>query len=280
MYITILIWLAILPGLFLLWNTYRQDKIEKEPISLLVKILLLSIVTTIATVIVEVLLQDTVLVCFEEGTYLYHFIDNFLCIALIEEFFKYLAGKIPTWKNKEFNYQFDAVVYMVTSALGFAIYENILYCVSGGIGVAIMRALTSVPSHMIDGIFMGYYYGKAKYADVHGDLAGRKWQTFLALLVPVCLHGFYDFCLSVGSGLAILTFFIFVITLYIVAFKKQKKMAREDVRIIEEELIEIEVPGVPGMSGVPTVPASSGPVGRWDATPYNGEDFKAKNTEK
>ena len=43
-----------------------------------------------------------------------------------------------------FNYKFDAIVYCVTSALGFAAIENVLYCLGGDIGTAVTRALLSV----------------------------------------------------------------------------------------------------------------------------------------
>ena len=84
----------------------------------------------------------------------------------MEEGGKYFVLKHKTWRHPAFNYTFDAVVYAVTAALGFAVAENILYVMDGGVGVALLRAAVAVPGHAFDGVFMGYYYGIAKTAQL------------------------------------------------------------------------------------------------------------------
>ena len=94
------------------------------------------------------------------------------------------------WKHPAFDYRFDAVVYCVFSALGFAALENILYVAQFGLSVAVPRALLSVPGHFFFAVYMGIYLGEAKRAEREGE--GFLRDRFLreSILVPVLLHGF------------------------------------------------------------------------------------------
>ena len=148
------------------------------------------------------------------------FFGVFIGIALVEEFSKWIFVRLITWKNKAFTHIYDAVVYAVFVSLGFATLENILYVIDSGIGTAIMRAVLSVPMHAFCGVFMGYYYGLAKQNEVYNrnDLMGKN--ILLSLLIPILLHGFFDYCLITGEPILIIVFFIFVILIYIFAFRR------------------------------------------------------------
>lgn len=117
---------------------------------------------------------------------------------------------------------------VVTSALGFAAIENVFYCVEEGFGLVVSRALLSVPSHAVDGLIMGYYFGLAKEAELAGDRRRRKRFMRLSVLMPMLTHGFYDFALSLDADWILLLFFVFVIALDIWAYKFVKNQARED----------------------------------------------------
>ena len=52
-----------------------------------------------------------------------------------------------------------------------------------------------------------------------------------ALLIPVLLHGFYDFCLSSGRDIFLLVFLVFEIIITILAIKKFKKLSKGDTEI-------------------------------------------------
>lgn len=214
---TLLLLLAVLPAIVLIRFVYRLDKIEKEPRGLLIKLFLGGALSTVFAVIFGTLLEAVNI--FDEGTTLFLIFDNFIATALVEECGKYLVMKKLTWKNREFNYSFDAVVYAVVTSLGFATLENILYVFEGGIAVALMRAVLSVPGHAIFGVFMGYHYGLSKRN-------GRV--TKATVLIPMLIHGFYDFCLSTESTLMIVIFIAFELIISLKALAKVKKLSAED----------------------------------------------------
>jgi len=225
---TILVFLAALPAIILLIYIYKQDKVEKEPIGLLAKLLLFGALSVITALIGETVGLGIISFIFPEGSMTYAYIECFLIVAICEEVGKYFAMKLGTWKSREFNYKFDGVVYGVCTSLGFAIVENILYVLDGGVSLAVTRGFTAVPAHAIFGVLMGLYYGRAKQCSAFNDLIGKKKNLRKALIIPIIFHGFYDFCLSVNSVMAVLTFFVLLIAMYVIAFISVKNASRSD----------------------------------------------------
>ena len=234
--VSILFWAAVIPPIFLMVKIYKMDKIEREPIGLLFRLFCFGALVCFPAAFVESFLEDGVLAAvFEPTSMIFALISNFIIIAGAEEGFKFLVLKKGTWKNPNFDYTFDAVIYSVAVTLGFAALENVLYVYEGGMSVALSRALLSIPGHCIFGIFMGYYYGLAKKCSVRGDVAKEKSFRKLAVIHPMLLHGFYDFTISTGYDIMIFVFIIYVIVLDVIAFKKIKKLAEEDQKLIEED---------------------------------------------
>ena len=228
----VLLALALLPAIVLMMYIRRLDKIEQEPKALIGKLLLFGALTTISAIILERLGTIALDTFVPEDTLPYLVIDNFLIVALVEEMGKFVVLKLCTWRNPNFNYTYDAVVYAVATSLGFAALENILYVfLLGGVPTAIMRALTAVPGHCMFGIFMGYFYGLAKKAEFWGYSSKKYRNLFLACAAPILVHGFYDFTLTVGTWDALLLFLVFYLTCLVVAFIRIRKMAGEDIPI-------------------------------------------------
>lgn len=219
---------ALLPAAALLWYIWRQDKIEHEPPKLIFQLVGLGALTTITAMILESIGEFILNFFLPQTSILYTFLFYFVFVAGSEELGKFVVMKLRTWNSVEFNYTFDAVVYAVAASMGFAALENVLYVFTGGMGVALMRALTSIPGHAVFGVFMGLHYGLARRAAAYGDEKTANRELRLAFIVPVLLHGFYDFCLSVEGGFWLLIFFVFYIALVIVAFRKVRKLSAGD----------------------------------------------------
>ena len=226
-----LIFVAVLPALLLLINIYNMDRVDKEPIDLLVKLFFLGGLTIVSAILIGNIAEIPVKAMISEQSLLYKIIDNFILIALVEEGGKFVVLRWKTWNSGEFNYTFDAVVYAVTVSLGFAAFENILYLLDFSIATAVLRGLLAVPGHAIDAVFMGCFYGRAKRCAVLGDEAGKDSNLRKALLVPVLLHGFYDFCLSTGYDFFILIFLVFEVIITITAILETRRLSREDTPV-------------------------------------------------
>lgn len=222
---------AVLPPLFLIKKVYDLDEIEKEPMGLIIKLFFFGCIAVIPAGIIEGYGEQLLPAFLPKGSLAYQLIDFFFVVALVEEGCKHFALKHTTWNNPAFDYRFDAVVYSVSVALGFAAAENIGYVFMFGLETAALRAVTAIPGHCIFGIYMGYYYGSAKYHSRYGRDTHRKFYQHMSMIMPVLLHGFYDFCASSNNSLLVLVFYGYIIILDIVAFLQVRKFARNDTRI-------------------------------------------------
>ncbi len=223
----ILVGAAVLPALLLLWLVYRMDKIEKEPLGLLGKLFFLGILSVIPAIILEKIV-GAILNTFHGGDGMRAFLDAFFCVALVEELCKYLALRIGSWRSPHFDHRFDGLLYSVFVAMGFAAVENLLYILRIGLSVAPVRALFSVPGHLAFGVAMGIQYTNEKTAVLAGDRQKSGTSRLLAVLLPLLLHGFFDFCLMSGSWLLSVVFFLFAVALDVYSFFSVRRMSRSD----------------------------------------------------
>ncbi len=218
--------LAIIPGLLLIIYVYGKDKVEKEPIGLIIKIIICGILSCFAAGFLEEA-ESQVLPSYPEGSVEYAVQTSFLMAALVEETVKYIAMRIPTWRHPAFNYRFDGIVYGMSSAIGFAVYENIMYVAMYGFETGIVRAFTAVPLHAFCGAFMGAFYSYSKKASIMGK--SPLPYTILALLVPMLIHGTYDTFAFLGER-GTFPLLVLVVLLYIAAITMIRKMSKADYR--------------------------------------------------
>ena len=228
---------ALVPAVFLMVQVYRLDRIEKEPAGLLLKLALFGALSGLAAGAIEGALTRVLDVTLGGGM-LRLMLENFLAVALVEEACKRWVVLKFAWRHPAFDYRFDAVVYCVFSALGFAALENILYVAEYGFAVAVSRALLSVPGHCFFAVYMGIYLGQAKMAEramqwYYIELPDESPGQYLraSLLVPALLHGFWDFSLSVGGGLMTVLFYLFVLAFFIDAYRKLRFAAGSDEQL-------------------------------------------------
>ena len=225
----ILIAAAVIPALFLLIRVERADRLEKESRGLLLSLVVFGVISTVIASLGEQLGMTLLDYFFGEESVLYNVLLYFGVVALSEEGAKYILLKRRTWRNPEFNCQFDGVVYSVFVSLGFALWENIGYVAYYGLSTALVRAVTAVPGHACFGVFMGTWYGMAKRLEIAGDPEGALKFRRRALIVPMLLHGFYDFCATYEDSFMGLVFLAFVVIMFIVASRLVKRLSANDV---------------------------------------------------
>lgn len=224
----VLIAAAVLPAIFLLGRVYRADRLEKEPLGLLLSLVFFGILATFAAMAAEQLGESLLMRLVPPYTTAYNAILYFLIVALSEEGFKFLLLRWRTWRSSAFNCQFDGVVYAVFVSLGFALWENIGYVALYGLGTAVVRAVTAVPGHACFGVFMGAFYGLAKRYDNFGDRGRSRFCRRMAVLVPVLLHGTYDFIATLEFDGYALIFLAFVLGMFFAANRMIRRLSRDD----------------------------------------------------
>lgn len=210
--------LAFIPGLVLLFVVWKLDTVEKESPALLLKLIGAGAVV----MLIDILLR-TVGLMILESTYagtsimLYTFIDAFVFTALIEEGGRFLALKLLTWKDLEFNYTFDAIVYSVAVSVGFLIAENIVYIIKYGSFLSPLALVLPVFAQVVVSIFMGYYYGLAKVAESKKETDNAKTYMIESVLVPVVIHGIYEMCVKTQSIAVMILFSVYIVFMTVIA---------------------------------------------------------------
>ena len=217
-----LAFISLAPVVIFAVYIYIRDKYEHEPIGLLILSLLVGALITIPIIYLERFISQF-MTSFSSNIGAAAF-RAFALAAFSEEIFKYFGFFLLIWGNKHFNEKFDGIVYAVFISLGFAAVENVLYVTSYGYDVGIVRAITAVPAHALDGVAMGYFFGLAKFYPLK-----RKTYLCYAFLMPFILHGIYDFILMAEFKFMWFLFIPFILLLWYYGLKLMKTLSEQSV---------------------------------------------------
>ena len=231
----ILFVISILPIILIGTYIYKKDK-NKEPKKLLLELFVLGILSTIVVFFISKFSGSFIPILNTDTTKSFNNIEliiyTFVGIGFIEELSKWIIIYIFSYNNKEFDEYFDIIVYSVFVALGFACFENIVYVLnSESMSIAIFRAFLSVPGHVCNAIFMGYYLGLAKYYEINNNSIKRYKNEIFSLFIPVIIHGTFDFLLYKEKMILLIVFFILIINLYVLAMKSLNKVLQNNMKI-------------------------------------------------
>ena len=201
---------ALIPVIIIGIYVYKKDR-DKESKRLLIKLFFYGVMACVPVVL------TTLVINYFWGdelpkNLLILFVYVLFRIALIEEAFKWFMVYMGTYNDREFNHIYDAIVYSVFVALGFAALENIFYAIEGGINVTLLRSITAVPCHAINAIIMGNYLGLAKMNQIKGNKKEVTKNIILSIALPTIAHAIYDFCTY-----AEVKWFLFIFIIYIIS---------------------------------------------------------------
>lgn len=224
---------ALLPVFLILRYVYSLDKVEREPIGFVMKVLIFGAIFSIPCAFLEQYAERIIDIFFDPQTLEYAWVENTFGIALIEELSKWLVFMKLVWNNDNFDYRYDGIVYAVSASLGFAALENVLYVVSFGTEVSIGRAIFSIPGHTTFGVFMGYFLSRAKHFNLNQKRIRETFCILMSLAMPIVIHGLYDFLLSdqVEAADFQYIFYLYVLFLDYWAQKVIKHEFRTDRRL-------------------------------------------------
>ncbi len=215
--------IAIAPGIALGAAVYLNDRYDREPLSLLFKVFALGALSVIPVLFVErFLLRLNIFGGLLGITY-----TAFIVAGFTEEYFKRAVVLYGAFNSKYFNEKLDGIVYCVFSALGFATVENIMYVVfryTGNYYVGIFRGLLSVPAHTLFAVTMGYYLSLAKYTEDEGE---KRTYFRRSLIIPIVLHGLFNFILMAGIPILMLLFIPYVAFLWYINIIKLNQYTRD-----------------------------------------------------
>ncbi|WP_341278190.1 glutamic-type intramembrane protease PrsW [Paenibacillus sp. FSL H8-0537] len=218
---------AVAPGIALLTYLYLKDKYDTEPIHMVVRMFLLGVLIVLPIMVVQRGLQ----LWWGDNPIVFSFVQS----AGVEEFIKWFVLYHFIYNHTEFDEPYDGIVYAASISLGFATLENVMYAflTPATFGSLIMRALLPVSGHALFGIMMGYYVGKAKF-----ESNGKKRRNYIivSFLLPIMLHGSYDWIMITMRSSWIWFIIPFMAVLWVVGLRKmQRANSRSPFRFLKRD---------------------------------------------
>ena len=185
---------ALSPAAIIIYIFFQHDHAHnKEPYSLLIKCFFAGVLSALVSLLFS---QPLGLIGFNQGVE-GAFYNAFFLAAIPEEIAKFLMLHWVVSRAHAFDHYYDGILYAVCVSMGFAALENVLYVSEGGYTVAITRAIFSVPGHMLFAVPMGFFYSFSRFQPER-----KSYFLTLCLVVPMLLHGSYDFGLMASGVLA------------------------------------------------------------------------------
>jgi RsiW-degrading membrane proteinase PrsW (M82 family) len=194
-----LIILGFVPSLVWLLYYLKKD-LHPEPKSLIARTMFLGILAAPLAVGAELVFDKFLRTrsFFDPNVSSIYF---FLAAAFIEEYVKYLVIKFAILHNVNFDEPTDAMIYMISAALGFAAIENIFYLFSAldnGTAAVIqtwfLRFAGATLLHAVSSALFGYFIGLSWFFWRHS-----KKLVGLGLACATLAHLVFNLSLSLGG---------------------------------------------------------------------------------
>ena len=217
---------AVIPSIYLLVKVYRSDRLEPESPQILWVHFRAGILSALIALVSERIFSTLLYSYVDSSTELYRILLYFGVVAISEEGAKHFMLKKSSWNSPEFNCLYDGIIYAVFVSLGFATWENISYVTHYGFATALVRSFTAIPGHASFGVFMGVFYSAARLYSRYGENSKAKTFQFLSVLIPVLIHGTYDYIATLEGGTVY--FFVFIFILFIAASKVINSISKSD----------------------------------------------------
>ncbi len=194
---------GFLPALIWLWFWLKEDE-DPEPRHLILLAFVAGMLSIpVALFFEKLLLQEFLPLVRHPGGSLSTLASAgtlLLGSAFIEECAKLLAVAIFIFWRVEYDEPADAMIYMITAALGFAAFENALYLqkpfayeIFQGLTVINLRFIGATLLHALSSGFLGYFIAKAF---LQGKIR-KEIAILIGLILATLLHALFNLSILV-----------------------------------------------------------------------------------
>jgi RsiW-degrading membrane proteinase PrsW (M82 family) len=193
--------MAIAPVLAWLFFVLRED-LHPEPKRLLVYAFFMGMIVTVPTLLMQTIVREI----FQFGDV--PGILPLVCLAMAEEFFKFIAAYWTVKGEKAFDEPVDAMIYMITAALGFTVVENIFIAMGAlaspeaSLGTIfdtmILRFIGATFLHVLASGIVGYYWARGKM------MLSARTAIIFGLILGTSIHTLFNFLVVIFQDVSLL----------------------------------------------------------------------------
>jgi len=224
-----------LPPLIWLWFWLRED-CHPEPKRIIFVTFTAGVFAIPIILYVEKLIAESLDIASIEALSSTSGIIALAALAFVEEVGKYTAAYVVAFRNKNYDEPVDAMVYLISAALGFAALENALFLVqqiSGDVEITLIvvannlrfmgATLLHVAASGIAGAIIGLAFFKSKKAIIIATVVGLATAT--------ALHTLFNFFILNSNGVPFNVFIGLWITIVILIllFEKVKSLKHTSI---------------------------------------------------
>ncbi|KKS24983.1 MAG: hypothetical protein A2736_00670 [Candidatus Yanofskybacteria bacterium RIFCSPHIGHO2_01_FULL_41_27] len=193
----VLVSLGLLPSL--LWLSYylRKD-CHPEPKTILTKTFLMGIIISPIAILLQLGFVQLGQI-FQSDIFSQNSASFFLWAAFAEEIIKYSAVALIVLRDPAFDEPIDAMIYMITAALGFAAIENILVMfriipdgANAALSIWALRATGATLLHALSSALLGYFLAMSWFFQDH-----KKKLVVIGITMASLFHMSFNVFLSV-----------------------------------------------------------------------------------
>lgn len=193
---------GILPALLWLWFWLQEDRLHPEPRGMIIRTFIAGMIAVPLVLPIEQFIEK------------HYGFDLTLVIflwACVEELFKFVAAYFAALDTEEYDEPIDAVIYMLTAALGFAAMENVFFLISSignsSLTVAFitgnLRFVGATLLHILAsgavGLFVGLAFCKSQFI--------KKISLTLGVALAILLHTLFNVYIIKEAGVKIFKIF-------------------------------------------------------------------------
>ncbi len=193
---------GILPALIWLFFWLMEDRCEPEPKRYIFLCFLGGMIAVLPALIIE-----RALIPFAAGVTLY------VAWAAIEELLKFGMAYIFALRWAVFDEPLDAIVYMVTAALGFSAMENALFILTPLSQGNVLNALVTGDLRFIGAMLLhtlaSSLIGVALALSFYKPAGVRKLAALGGVILAIALHALFNISILGGGGSS--TFAVFLV---------------------------------------------------------------------
>jgi RsiW-degrading membrane proteinase PrsW (M82 family) len=217
--------IAAIPALVWLLFFLKED-LHPEPKKMLAITFLAGMASSIPVLFIELVFQKIAV------TPLHSILLFIIGIAIIEEVFKFFATYLVNAESKYLDEPIDAMIYMITAALGFATIENFfvvrnsldivnLKTIFDMLNAVSLRFVGATLLHALASGIVGYYWALDRFKKKRG-------AVLVGLFIAAAVHAIFNFFVVQfqSSDIFYPTFFLVFIAFWVLAdFERTKRIS-------------------------------------------------------
>jgi len=225
--------LSLVPSFAWLVFFLRED-VHPEPKRMILKVFFSGMLAAIPVLMVQVCFRDLFdYLKIEQYSYF-----SFVCFAAVEEIVKFSVAYMAVRRSIHFDEPIDAMIYLVTAALGLAMVENLAIItkvkdLSEAINVTMLRFVGATLLHALSSGLVGYYWARnfirvrvAEFITFRG-----RFLVLEGLIMATILHATFNYLIIAHREFLFYPIMFLMVAAMFILWDFEKIKARSLARI-------------------------------------------------